>query len=76
MARNQDLFQDDEISKALRLLEARRKAAKAYAQRVAERERALGRKRRTFWLTDEETEKVRRFIEEIRGGFDDGGHGE
>lgn len=34
----------------------------AYAQR----QRAAGRRQRTFWLTDQEAERVRQLIEQLR----------
>ena len=38
------------------------KAQAAYAERM----KAQGLRQRTFWLTDEEAEKVRRYIERSR----------
>ncbi|MGP5191894.1 hypothetical protein [Vreelandella alkaliphila] len=48
-----------------------RRGGKSNAERKAEhdaRQRALGRRQRNYWLTDEEAQEVARLIEQLRKG--------
>ena len=38
----------------------------------AERQRALGRRQRSYWLTDVEAEQVAAFLEQLRAGQKEG----